>query len=234
MNIELNAERKLYVIADSSGGYTCFGFDNAQRDTAHIAGVLKREDLIPGAEDYGTHAGYEKYLAASDAWAASIHSRKTWFTPGTDRKVQAILETYRQSGRLLRVFLGDVRTGRDWMCEHDVVGIVGRSTGSKKIPLLVVPGENGGGGLLTDCIVRLMDADGTEVYRHPLYKAPTLRMDVETDADMRARGYRWAVSHKGEVLARFADAFDASEFVEFITGRIATRRDQMLYALNAA
>lgn len=51
---------------------------------------------------------------------------------------------------------------------------------------------------------------------------------------MLAKGYKWAVWHDDSVHARFADVYSAAEYVEFITGRIATRRDQVVNALKAA
>jgi hypothetical protein len=233
MDIRLDSERQLFVI-DCGSGVTCFGYDNARRDTAYIADTLEREDLYPTAADYGTLAGYAKYRAACEAWASSIHSRRTWFTPGTESKVAALLERYRKSGRLLRIFLGDRVTGRDWMAEDDVVGLVGRSTGSQKVQLLLAPGEDGGGAILTDCIVRLMDADGTELYRHPKYQVPALSLELESDAAMLAKGYRWTVWSSGAAYARFKDVHSAAEYVEFITGRIATRRDSLAHILKAA
>jgi hypothetical protein len=233
MKIDLDSERQLFVIT-SGGSVSCFGYDNVRRDTARIARTLQRDDLQPTVAERASVAGYTRYRAACEAWANSVHSRRTWFAPGTDGKVALLLERYRESGRMLRVFLGDRATGRDWMEENDVVGYVGRSGGSQKVPLLLVAGRNGGSALLTDCIVRLMDADGTELYRHPKYQVPALSLEREWSAAMLARGYAWAVWSAGAVQARFRSVYTAAEYVAFLTGRIATRRDQLVHALKAA
>jgi hypothetical protein len=47
------------------------------------------------------------------------------------------LETDRKNQRKIRLFYGDTQTGQSWFDEHDVVGRIGRSTGSIKVPLLV-------------------------------------------------------------------------------------------------
>lgn len=66
--------------------------------------------------------------------------------------VAKLLEHFRDSGRLLRLFLGVRETGRDWMEKNDMVGYVGRSSGSQKVPLLIQPGEDGGTTIPTDSI----------------------------------------------------------------------------------
>ncbi|MFH1740063.1 MAG: hypothetical protein ABIH23_13720, partial [bacterium] len=50
--------------------------------------------------------------------------------------VVEILEKYRDRSTRIRVFYGDTITGRDWMEENDTMGIVGRSSGQIKVPLL--------------------------------------------------------------------------------------------------
>jgi len=233
VEIKLNQEQQLYVIP-CGDGYSCFGFSNAQRDTEFIAAQLQRHDLKPTSSEFGTLEGYAKYRAACQAWASSSKSKHTWFTPGTPPKVQRILEQYRESGDLIRLFLGDKVTGRDWMEENDVVGRIGRSAGSQKVPLLIVAGDDGGGAILTDSIIRLLDVGGRELYSHPTYEPPLLELRTENEPLKRAKGYTHAVFRDGKQLcARFRNAYEAAEYVEFMTGKIATRRDHLLAALRA-
>lgn len=231
--VSLNPDQKLYVIP-CGDGYSCFGYDNAWRDTSHIATVLKRDDLMPAPEHYGTLAGYDLYLKACDAWASSVNSKRTWFTPGTDPKVMKLLEQFRGDGQLIRIFLGDPKTGRDWCEENDVVGRVGRSTGSQKVPLLLCDGESWGGAILTECVLRIMDAQDRELYRHPLYQEPKLGMELETDPTMMAKGYTWSVNRDGQIQARFKSSHDAAEYVCFMTGKRAMRYEDLQQALKAA
>lgn len=42
------------------------------------------------------------------------------FVFGTDVKVARILEQSRLTGQRIRIFYGDVETGRDWLDEYDV------------------------------------------------------------------------------------------------------------------
>ncbi len=70
-DVTVNEDQKRFVIP-CGGGYTCFGFENARRDTAAIASKLKRDDLTPLESEFGTLAGYAKYLRACDAWSQSV------------------------------------------------------------------------------------------------------------------------------------------------------------------
>lgn len=119
--VSINVPQLRYVISHGECT-TCFGFDKARRDTEHIATTLKRQDLMPTIEDYGTLAGYAKYKLACTAWAASVFSKKTWFTRATDKEVKKQLESFRENGKMVRLFYGDRTTGRDWGEEFDVVG----------------------------------------------------------------------------------------------------------------
>lgn len=45
---------------------------------------------------------------------------------------------------MVRIWLGDTQTGRAWAEENDVIGTIGRSTGTMEVPLLVEAGELAG------------------------------------------------------------------------------------------
>lgn len=228
MKVHLNEAQSLFVL-QQEGGVTCLGFGVAQRDARFVAERLQRPDLAPTQEEYGTLAGYTKYTQAMREWGLSVYASDTWFTPGTPQAVQDILEKYRHSRKLLRVFYGDHESGRDWMEENDVVGFVGRSTGSVRVPLLVAPREDGGPALLTECIVRLMDGrSGRELYRTANYVLPALTMRAVTDDKMLRKGLTSEVlDSQGSVQARFPSVFRAAEYVEFITGAIPTMRSNL-------
>ena len=82
----------------------------------------------------------------------------------TPDEVVAILENARQTRTRLHVSLGDSESGRDWIEENMVHGVIGRSTGSIKIPLLIHNRRSlGGPGLLDHCIVRIRESAGGRV-----------------------------------------------------------------------
>jgi hypothetical protein len=127
------------------------------------------------------------------------------------------LETSRQRGQRIRIFYGDVETGRDWMEEYDTIGRVGRSTGDIKIPLLIQNSRSyGGGAILDHCIVRIT-VDKKDVYRHPNYWQPTLEVR-ESSID----GYQWGVFNTtpglfGEIAA-FKTKEQAERWIAFMKG----------------
>ena len=134
------------------------------------------------------------------------------------------LETSKQRGQRIRVFYGDTATGRDWLEEHDTMGVVSRSSGDVKIPL-IIPRQHsfGGSALLDHCIVRIMTQDGsgkyTEVYRHPKYYQPAFALSITgIYEELRRQGYVSSVYADGENIANFKDADKARRWVAFIKG----------------
>jgi len=211
--VTLNTEQKLYVIA-TGGGYSCFGFDNARDHANQMAQLLNRADLSFTPNDYAALAGYRKYEAAVSAWSQSALTKQTYFDPGTDPKAAAVLESRRQAGGKVRLVLGDTRNGEAWLNEYDVVGKIGRSGGSLKVPLLVEDGESGGGAILTACLLNIIDwASGRTLYRHPAYREPELSLQP---SDIPERP--WAVIHLNEVIARFKDMGKACAYIAFMRG----------------
>lgn len=234
-NVSINVEQKLFVIKNGAG-YSCFGFDNAKNHSAQIAEMLGAKDLIPGADDYGTLAGYDKYQQAVVAWAASPKSNSTYFEPGTDPKVQKLLESYRRSGNLVRLFCGDPETGRDWMNEWDMVGRIGRSGGTMKVPLMISLEEDsdgfGGGAICTANVLRMMDVgSGKEVYRSERYQAP--QIDVLPKVP-QTDGYGWTALRDGKTEANFKTAFEAHEWAAYMRGEIAAKSEHLRLQLRRA
>lgn len=220
MNVTLNIEQGLYVIA-CGDGFSCLGFDNARDHADLIATQLDQPALAFAPGDHGSLSGYDKYRAAIDAWSRSRLWRQTYFDPGTDPKAARALETCRRDGRMVRLILGDTGTGRCWLDEHDVVGRIGRSTGTLKVPLLIEPGADGGVAVLTSCLLRLIDwKSGRDLYRHAAYRVPELtirRMPGNRDP-------RWEVLCDANVQARFSDIGKAGAYVAFMCGEIVEPR----------
>ena len=220
MNVTLNADRALYIVA-SPGGTSCLGFDNARGHADQIAARLQRPDLAFGAEDRGTLAGYAKYQAAIAAWARSPLRRETYFDPGTDPKAAKALETCRRDERKVRIMYGNTETGECWMEEHDVVGRIGRSGGTLKSPLLIEPGECGGIAILTACVLRVIAWDsGRDLYRHPAYRAPTLSLRHAPQDEKLP----WQVLCGDQPQAAFADIGKACGYLAFMCGETVEPR----------
>jgi hypothetical protein len=218
-DISLNPEQRLYVIA-SEGGTSCFGFDNARDHTNQIAGLLEWPDLAFGPGDHGTLAGFEKYCRAVSAWCRSRLASRTYFDPGTDPAAATALERCRRDDTQVRLMLGDTATGESWLDEFHVVGRIGRSTGSLKVPLLVESGDIGGVAILTACLLAVVDwRTGRFLYRHPALRLPELCI-----ARSGEPGYAWDVLHDGKVVARFQDIAQAGGNVAFMRGATVEAR----------
>ena len=95
-----------------------------------------------------------------------IESNGMYFNENTDKQVINVLTNALNSGRKLKFYYG--KDGRTWREEHDTTGTIGRSTGEKKIPLLITSSRSyGGGAIMTDCIHRIIDFKTKQVlYSH--------------------------------------------------------------------
>ncbi len=217
--VTLNTEQRLYVIA-FDGGVSCLGFDNARAHANQIAERIGQHELAFSASDHAALTGYARYLQATLAWGRSALSRQTYFDPGTAPEVARVLESCRTAGDKVRLVLGDTTTGESWLDEYDVVGTIGRSTGSLKVPLLVEEGEHGGGAILSACVLCIIDwRTGNTRYRHPTYQAPDLGIKPTDDA-----AHPWAVLLHDKEVARFEDIGKAGAYLAFMRGETVEPR----------
>jgi len=178
--ITLNDQQGLYVIHGASS-ISCLGYDVCYEESLQMSQKLDRPDLAPDPARKGTFEQYDNYLNLQDILFASKADLGTWFKLGTPPAVREILERYRKSGERLVMEYGDRETGRAW---GDVKrGTIGRSMGPMKSPLLIASSRSRGGGvILDDCIVRILDGDTKrELYRHPSYHVAPAQPQVEAE-----------------------------------------------------
>jgi hypothetical protein len=100
-----------------------------------------------------------------------------YFHPDTKEEVKQVIKRAYNTGIRLRIYYGD-DSGKDWQCENDVLGYIGKSCGEQKVPLLVFNKRcYGGDAILTHCIVKVATSKGKYVlYQHPKYHNPKLRI----------------------------------------------------------
>jgi hypothetical protein len=123
----------------------------------------------------------------------------TSYHEDTPMAVIDALECARKNKTRIRIFLGDVHTGRSWNEEHDVKGTIGRSMGPVKVPLMI-PNvtSHGGSAILDHCIVRIIETRSKKVlYTHPKFytgefiinygSEPGLPIEVFNDGKLHAR-----------------------------------------------
>ena len=93
------------------------------------------------------------------------------FRNGTSLEVANVINEALKANRRLRFWFGDTETGKAWVEENDVIGYIGRSSGTVQIPLAVFSRRSfGGGALMTQAIVRIDDmCKRRTLYAHPTF-----------------------------------------------------------------
>lgn len=115
-----------------------------------------------------------------------------YFDTEGNENVLKILEDANRNHTKLRVWYGDKKTGRDWGEIYDTFGYIGRSCGTKKIPLLLKRKDSmWGGAILADCIVKIT-IDKKCVYQHPMFNQPKYRIE-EASKSLQKNGYGFSV-----------------------------------------
>lgn len=144
-----------------------------------------------------------------------IEYKGLYFHPYTTQGVMEKVAYYYESGKRLRVFFGDYKTGKDYGETYDIIGTLGRSTGRIKIPLLIKRSNSSGGGpLSTYMIVRILDVETMkDVYLHPTYTLPTIETKVHP-------GYKniTEVFINGQKVTEFQREEQVKKFTDFIKG----------------
>ena len=129
--------------------------------------------------------------------------------------------------RRVRVFLGNTETGEQWLEDYDVIGYVGRSCGSVKVPLLVHNRRSHGGpAILTGSIIRIVDvATKRDLYRAENYRLPVLTV-VELAEPLVSACGTWTWTHevyrdtyRNDPVARFPNKERADNWVAWQHGR---------------
>ncbi len=96
----------------------------------------------------------------------------TSYDINTDKKIVSILDDAIINRKRLKLDYGNTATGESWNECYDIIGRIGRSTGSIKIPLLILTSRSyGGGALLDSCIIKITDIKtGKVIYKNQNYK----------------------------------------------------------------
>jgi len=117
----------------------------------------------------------------------------------TSQDVINVLESVSNNPRKrVRIYFGDVATGRCWNEEHDIFGYIGRSTGTTKIPLLIANKRSyGGGALLDHCIIKIKESKGNRV----LFQATNFQQPICEIKESTETGYTHSLYINGELYS---------------------------------
>lgn len=144
----------------------------------------------------------------------------TSYDARTPDEVVAVLEKARLNRQRVHVSLGETegpQAGRDWLEEHSVHGMIGRSTGSIKIPLIVHNRRSlGGPGLLDHCVVKVRTAAGGHVlWQHPQYSHGVIQIRPKAEPLVLEDGrtLRVDVLRDGQLQAAFEDVTKARRYI---------------------
>ena len=212
MHVRVNAQQALYVVP-SGQGVSTLGFEYVFRQLKQLVARLNLPILVR-EDEKGTVGQYADYQRAiGEARKANI--KETWFHLSTPIEVRRILERYRITGNPIRIFYGNRDTGQDWLEENDVLGIVSRSEGILKVPILLESlAALQGSALLDHCVVKLVDVTSRRVvWTHPRYRCPAFQI-VADPSDERC----YAVLVHERLHARFSSYAKAAQWVAFMAG----------------
>ena len=128
----------------------------------------------------------------------------------TNSGIVVLLKKLTESKQRIRIVYGNTTTGEDWLQEYDVIGSIGKSTGTNQIPLLLSNSRStGGGAILEDCILKIVDVKSKKVlYQHDKYLAP--KFDIVPSII----GY--SVTVGGNVQANFKTIKQAQNYIDFM------------------
>ena len=147
----------------------------------------------------------------------------TAYHKDTPTEVIEWLETSRERQQRIRIFYGDRETGLDWKEVYDTMGIVGRRTGSIKIPILIRNmRSNGGGAILDNCIVRITTYDSQGKIR-VVYSAENYKLCNESIGFKDNPDAYNGLTYELYIDSEFFMAFDSKEkrnnFLNFLKGK---------------
>lgn len=119
----------------------------------------------------------------------------------TPDELVTVLEHLRKNKTRIKLHYGDVKTGKDWNEENDVMGTIGLTRGHKaRFPILLNNARSMGGGTILDhCIIKIRHTKGgwDVIWRAKNYKQPQILV-VPSDLPQ----YQAALEIDGEIYSR--------------------------------
>lgn len=139
----------------------------------------------------------------------------------SEELMNIILRAYKYKFRI-RVFYGDIHTGRSWNEEFDVMGRIGRTCGDIKFPILLQRKNSYfGGALLLSSVIRIDDIEDKKT----LWKLSNFHVEEMNVCSSDSSKYPWKVekldesTNKWQTQACFKTEIQAQKYKEFMEGK---------------
>jgi len=148
------------------------------------------------------------------------NNKNTFIDERTPEEVKQILLSELNSNNRLRLFFGDVETGKDWNEEHDTIGYIRCSTGETPILLLINnKRSSSGGAILTHCIIKIIKGNKV-LYQNPKYNCGKFYWELESiEGECTEIVYKYKDDGNSDWVAKFKKAGQAKRWIDFITGK---------------
>lgn len=145
-----------------------------------------------------------------------IEYRGLYFNEATEKRVMDIIADNLHSENRLRFFYGD--SEKYWLDEYQMMGTIGKSTGTQPIPLLITSKRSiGGGGILTHCI-QMITIDKTVIYKNPNFIIKDFEIK-EATPELKEKELLSSVYYEGVNVANFETQEKAERWIKFMTGK---------------
>lgn len=189
-----------------------------------VKGLEKWEDKVIPCELGNGNTAYYVNFAGTDIEVGLYvkNEDKLEVFDNVDDKLVSILLQYRGSKERLRLFYGDIHTGRSWNEEYDVMGSIGRTGGNFKIPILLNNSRSyGGGAILISALVRI---DEISTHR-TLWQVPNFHVEKLSVQHIPVnKDYPYAVMQlkdNGAIsnVANFKTEDQANRWIDFMNGK---------------
>lgn len=141
------------------------------------------------------------------------------YNENTPDAVIRILNNAMTTKERIRIFYGDMETGKDWLEIFDTIGYVGKSCGRIAIPILINNSRStGGSAILTSNIVKIT-INKKVVYQHSKYYLPKMEIK-EANETLKRKGYFYSVFADGENIYNCKSLKQAENEISFHKGTI--------------
>lgn len=157
-----------------------------------------------------THQNGSINYKRRDAQSLAFHAE-------TEERICKLLETLNRTGEKVRIFYGDTKTGKAWDEEEDILGAIGRSAGSIKVPLMCKPRAHGGAPILDHCVIGVRNKAGW-LYKHEKFDAGSWALGFSNETELHFVAYK-----NGETIARFSTRDKAQNYIDFMQGTRFTK-----------